>query len=99
MTIGPAETVALLAVFGVIFLIMMRGPRTATAGENLASIFEEPSRPLPGQKARVWALATLYDAGVDADSDPVYAMKVLRQAEPRLSLVAAKALVDTINRY
>ena len=98
MNLGPAEIIALVAVFAAIFLIMARGRRTPTASETLASIFEEPSTPEPGHKARVWALATLFDAGVDSDTDPVYAMKVLRQAEPRLTLVAAKTLVDTLNR-
>ena len=97
MQIGPLETVVLLAVFGLMMIIMARG-RQPSVADNLEAIFGERSATGPGHEARLWALATLFDAGVDTDADPVYAMKVLRDAEPRLTLSSAKALVDSLNR-
>lgn len=96
MQIGPLETGVLLVVFVVVMILMSRG-RQPSVASNLEAIFGERSLTGPGHEARLWALATLFDAGVDSDSDPVYAMKVLRDAEPRLTLSSAKALVDSLN--
>ncbi len=96
---GTTEAAVLMLVFVVLFVIMMRGRNEKPAHAVLEEIFGETSTPLPGHKARVWALATLYDAGVDPETDMVYAVKVLRQAEPRLSLLAAKQLVDVVAQY
>ena len=86
-------------ILGFLLLLVISRRQTRPASEVLEQIFDEPATPIPGRKARVWALGVLNEAGVDAEADPVYAMKVLRQAEPRLNLIAAKVLVDTITRY
>lgn len=99
MRIGPMEALALvvLLVLLVGFVVVRRQSRPA--GANLEEIFGEPSGAGPGPLARRWALGVLFEAGVDSDSDPVYAIRVLRQAEPRLSLLSAKLLIDTLNRF
>ena len=99
MRIGPMEIAAIVLLLGLLLFLVISGRHTRPASEVLEAIFDEPAKPTPGQKARVWALGVLHEAGVDPDSDPVYAMKVLRQAEPRLNLTAAKVLVDTLNRF
>lgn len=50
----------------------------------------------PGPQARRWAYSVLYEAGVDADSDPRYAAEVLCDAEPRLRPTDARTLIDVI---
>lgn len=99
MRIGPMEIVVLLLLAGFLLFLVVSKRHTRPASEVLEAIFDEPATPIPGHKARVWALSALHEAGVDPDSDPLYAVKVLRQAEPRLSLAAAKVLVDTLNRF
>ena len=47
-------------------------------------------------EAQRWATATLSEHGVDASSDPLDAMKVLRDAQPRLSLKATKFLTESL---
>lgn len=99
MRIGPMEIAVLVLLAAFLLFLVLSQRHSRPASEVLEAIFGESSTPIPGHKARVWALAALHEAGVDPDSDPVYAMKVLRQAEPRLSLAAAKVLVETLNRY
>lgn len=99
MRIGPLEIVVVLLVLAFVVFATMRARVRRPVGVELAEIFGETSTPLPGTKARTWAYGVLNEAGVDADADPLYAMKILRQAEPRLSLGAAKVLIDTLNRY
>ena len=99
MRFGPAEIAILVLILGFLLFLVISRRQTRPASEVLEQIFVEPATPIPGRKARVWALGVLNEAGVDAEADPVYAMKVLRQAEPRLNLIAAKVLVDTITRY
>lgn len=94
-----AETTALgvIALLVVLLVIVLGSRRPTPSHEVLEQIFGESSLPTPGPAARAWALGVLYEAGVDADADPVYAMKELRSAEPRLTLGAARVLVDTLN--
>lgn len=99
MRIGAMEAVTLVVLLFVLVAFVVMGRQRRPASDSLEKIFGEPSSPHPGPKARLWALSTLHEEGVDSDADPVYAMKVLRQAEPRLTPVAAKALIDTLNRY
>ncbi|MGB3772130.1 MAG: hypothetical protein WBF79_05935 [Rhodococcus sp. (in: high G+C Gram-positive bacteria)] len=47
-------------------------------------------------RAQRWATATLGQQGVDPSTDPLDAMKVLRDAQPRLSLKATKFLTDSL---
>ncbi|MDO5534641.1 MAG: hypothetical protein Q4F65_08325 [Propionibacteriaceae bacterium] len=98
MRIGPGEAALLVMLVGLLVFLVMNNRQSRPAAEVLESIFGERSTPTPGPKARVWALGVLHEAGVDPDADPVYAMKVLRTADRRLNLVAAKVLVDTLNR-
>ncbi|MFP5416896.1 MAG: hypothetical protein ACLGHZ_08470 [Actinomycetes bacterium] len=96
MRIGPVEAAIIaLAVIGLLVMVVgrRRGPAPHVLLERL---FDEPSKPTPGTKARVWALGVLNEAGVDADADPVYAMKVLREADPRLTPDAARVLVGAL---
>lgn len=97
MRIGPMEALVLVALFVFVVVMLANARSRRPASESLEQIFAEPSAPLPGTKARTWALGVLYEAGVDADADPSYAMKVLRRAEPRLSPEAATLLIDTLN--
>lgn len=99
MRMGPLEIVVVLIVLAFVVFATMRARTQRPAGVELEEIFGETSSPLPGTRARTWAYGVLNEAGVDADADPRYAMKILRQAEPRLSLNAAKVLIDTLNRY
>ncbi|HHU38283.1 MAG TPA: hypothetical protein GXZ45_03230 [Propionibacterium sp.] len=99
MRFGPMEITILVLLLGFLIFAVMTQRQTRPASEVLETIFDERSTPTPGRKARVWALGVLNEEGVDADADPGYAMKVLRKAEPRLTLVAAKVLVDTLNRF
>lgn len=98
MRIGPMEAATLVGLLAVLLVLVTMNRRSRPAGAALEEIFGEPSTSGAGPRARLWALGVLHEAGVDSDADPVYAMKVLRQAEPRLTLVAAKMLVDTLNR-
>ena len=86
--------VAALALVGVLGWAQAR--RRHDPNAELAELFGEPRGAIPGPKARTWALGVLYEAGVDADADQLDAMKALREAEPRLSLAAARALVHAI---
>lgn len=99
MRFGAFEIGILVLLLLFLLVMVINSRQTRPAAEVLEKIFDEPSTPIPGRKARTWALGVLHEAGVDSDSDPVYAIKVLRQAEPRLNLTAAKVLVDTLNRY
>lgn len=90
-------TLSIIALVVVLLVIVLGSRKPQPAHEVLQQIFDEPALPTPGPKARAWALGVLHEAGVDADSDPVYAMKELRRAEPRLTLGAARVLVDTLN--
>jgi len=86
-----------LAVAAVAATIPAATRRTAPpTGPELAALFGDQAGAEPGPKARLWALGVLFDAGVDPDSDRSYATRVLRQAEPRLSARAARALVDAL---
>lgn len=49
------------------------------------------------ERAEEWARDVLAQRRVDAQKKPVHAIKVLRTADRRLSLVAAKVLVDRLN--
>ena len=98
MRIGPIEAVALVLLVVLLIVVVANGRVRRPAGEALEEIFGEAATPQPGSRARLWALGVLHEAGVDPDSDPGYAVKLLRQAEPRLSPAAAKLLVDTLNR-
>lgn len=96
MRIGPLEA-AVIAVVIVVLIVIVLGQRQRLAPHAvLEDIFHESSLPTPGTRARVWALGVLNEAGVDADADPAYAIKVLRDAEPRLTPVAARLLVDVL---
>lgn len=82
-----------VAVVLILIVVVSRGRRPAAVG--LGELFDEPA-PHPGPKARRWALGVLWEAGVDADSDPAYAAKVLLDAEPRLDQRAAMVLVRAL---
>ncbi len=99
MRIGPMEVVVLVLLTGFLLFMVVSARQSRPTAAVLEEIFDEPATPIPGRQARLWALGALHEAGVDPDSAPVYAVKVLRQAEPRLTLAAAKLLVDTLNRY
>ena len=82
-----------VAVVLIVIVVLSRGRRPATL--VLGELFGDPG-PHPGPKAVRWALGVLWEAGVDADSDPAYAAKVLMDAEPRLDRRSAAALVEAL---
>lgn len=98
MRIGPVELAIIALVLVVMILIVMGRQQQRSPNAVIEEIFNERAIPTPGTKARVWALGVLNEAGADADADPLYATKVLRQAEPRLTLAAARVLVNTLNQ-
>ncbi len=96
MRVGALELgVILLVVIALLLLVMVqrrrRGPLVV-----LADIFDEPLAPNPGPKARAWASSVLDAAGIDPRTEELEAMRLLRQAEPRLTLDAARALVRAL---
>ena len=97
MRIGALEAAVILLVIVVVMVLMVAQRQRLAPHAVLEDIFDEPSLPSPGTRARVWAYGVLNEAGVDADADPAYAVKVLRQAEPRLTLEASRMLVATLN--
>lgn len=46
------------------------------------------------ERGAAWAISVLQDAGLDPHDQPVRAIKALRTADRRLSLVAGRYLVD-----
>lgn len=89
--------VALVVVVALLLITALARRRRPPVRDELAAIFGEAPAPDPGPRARRWALGALHRAGVDAEADPVYAMRVLRQAEPRLSLAGARSLVAAVS--
>lgn len=67
-------------------------PRT-----ELGSLFGEPATgPGAPPSALAWGQDRLTDAGVDPRVDQLKAIKILRDAEPRLGLKSAKYLTDVL---
>lgn len=97
MRIGGLEVVALVAIAGVLLLMMMSARSNRPVGAELTELFGDPVSPSPGPNAKRWALGVLWEAGVDADSDPAYAAGILREARLGLSQQAARALVAAIS--
>ena len=95
MRFGVLEVAVIVVVAVVLIVIVMLSRGRRPAGLGLGELFDEPA-PHPGPKARRWALGVLWEAGVDADSDPAYAAKVLMDAEPRLDQGAAALLVRAL---
>lgn len=93
MRIGPLEVVVILVLAAIVVVLLMRARDERPANVELADLFGDPVSPQPGPRALGWAYGVLYEAGVDADGDSSYAVKVLRDADPRLSRRAATALV------
>lgn len=87
------EIVLLLIALAVLAWVVRERTRRPV-GVEIAELFGEPVTRYPGPKAMAWAYGVLYEAGVDADGDRSYAVKVLRHANPRLSQAAANALVS-----
>lgn len=52
----------------------------------------------PSDEARSWAHAHLARAGIDPAKDPMQAVRLLRQREPRLPLRPATYLVQSLAR-
>lgn len=94
MRLGPVEIVVLLVLLAAVVLLAARNRRSRPAADELSDLFDEPSAQQPGPRALGWAYGVLFEAGVEADGDRAYAVKVLRDADPRLSGAAAGALVD-----
>lgn len=93
MRVGPVEIVAIVVVAVVLFLLYSVRRTRVGVDVELSQLFHEPATAAPGPRAMAWAYGVLYTAGVDADGDRAYAVKVLRDAEPRLSAAAASAIV------
>lgn len=93
MPLSTFELVLLVVTLAVVVWVVRERTRRPVA-EELAEAFGEPVTRYPGPRAMSWAYGVLFEAGVDADGDGAYAVKVLRRANRKLSQAAAKALVD-----
>jgi hypothetical protein len=80
---------------------------TADFGRLLTGDARDPRRVLadvfatdaePERAAITWAKARLGEAGVDAASDPISAIKTIREAEPRLGLKTSKYLAHQVTQ-
>ena len=99
MRFGALEIGVLLVLAAILLLVIVRR-RNANAVEaparaSLEEIFGDPG-PNVGPNAIRWAYGVLYEAGVDADSDPPYATKILLDADRRLSSADAQRIVRAL---